>query len=328
MTTPKKGDLVIVREKKGAFKKDALHLAEIDTYHNGSFVVRVLSDGRLLGGWPDHDRHAIEQVIPKEKLPKPIGRMADRYFQGADPVWGSASQWIGHEGFCKHYPTTPDGFWHTEVDWKRHEFTARWTMGMIEGYKREVAPSLYPLETGDEVEVYQHDRATGLYSGEPGRVVSRREHTAVVKCDFSKKTYTVDIHNGLVDGCRTSTWVKVTRKHKTKQDMCNNKFEYKVGQRFFTPSGRRFEVVSIAGDIAYARLIGDYMWMVRICHNYKDDRHVCVDAPEVSFMLIEPPLVVEAKELIDKLKDSHHKIEAADNVRLHVFVDVAKKILQ
>lgn len=71
MTTPKKGDLVIVREKRGAFKKDALYLAEYMNGHGFSIAAGFerLSDQVLVLG--DRSKFIIEEVIPKEKLPKP-----------------------------------------------------------------------------------------------------------------------------------------------------------------------------------------------------------------------------------------------------------------
>lgn len=108
--------------------------------------------------------------------------------------------------------------------------------------------------------------------------------------------------------------------------MCNKKFEYKPGQKFHSTSGIRFEVVSVAGEIAYAWRISEPMWLTRI--EYADGKHVCVDDPCVTFKLIDPPLVAEAKGLVSELYRNPNKVEQADKACLELLAYYAKLILK
>lgn len=95
------------------------------------------------------------------------------------------------------------------------------------------------------------------------------------------------------------------RKHK--QNRCNKKFEYKVGQKFKTPSGIEMEIMSVDGDIAYAKHTKKPMWLTRI--EYVSGCHLCVDDHLVTFKLIDPPLVAEAKEMVKLLHEYPEKFD-------------------
>lgn len=236
MTIPKKGDLVIVRERKGAFKRDVMYLAEC-VIGNGHTIVGL---ERLSDRLPilvcvddgDDSKFTIEQVIPKEKLPK--SGITDWF---AD-YWAKEKK-RQLEVSRRHYPDQPDGFWHTEIDWKRHEFIAKWTSEMIEGYKREVASSLYPLETGDEVDVYQHDRATELHGTpiiDPGLVVAQITKTSEVL----NRLHALEVKSALFDDI-------LKRLSAIEEDPLRNKAT-KLSNGGYAIEGRLVDVIRSAAD--------------------------------------------------------------------------------